>query len=302
MILALGNSEWQNGWTAHENKDRMAIGLPGQQPQLVSAVLAAAKGKRKPIIAVLVNGGLASLDSLVAVPQQQQKLAIVEALLPGNTGATALANALWGRTNTFGKLPFTMYPASFVEASDFADLSMSNPPGRSYKYYTGDALYEFSAGLSYTTFKLSSLSPDTTVLAVKLDATTDNGESWPKVSVVVTNTGTRAGDECVFLWHNASNVAAQQQQQHRTQIAAPPVPLKQLVDFQRISLNPGESKTVEFQTSPSSVTTVDAVGRQLVLPGAHGLIVTRGAQHEAGLSLTLEVLALEPRVLSQLPL
>ena len=69
--------------------------------------------RHKPIIAVLVNGGLASLDSLVAVRPQQQKLAIVEALLPGNTGATALANALWGRTNTVGKLPFTMYPASF---------------------------------------------------------------------------------------------------------------------------------------------------------------------------------------------
>lgn len=102
VILALGNSEWQNGWTAHENKDRHEIGLPGQQPELVSAVLNSTKGKGKPIIAVLVNGGLVSLDSLVAVPPQRQKLAIVEALLPGNTGATALANALWGRTNTFG--------------------------------------------------------------------------------------------------------------------------------------------------------------------------------------------------------
>ena len=74
---------------------------------------------------------------------------------------------------------------------------MSNPSGRSYTYYTGDALHEFSAGLSYTTFKLSGLSPDTTALAVTLDATTDDCESWPKVGVVVTNPGTRAGDECV---------------------------------------------------------------------------------------------------------
>jgi|EP01049_Picozoa_sp_SAG25_P010325 beta-glucosidase len=85
----------------------MAIGLPGQQQQLVSAVLNATRGKGKPIVAVLVNGGLVSLDSLVAVPPSQQKLAIVEALLPGNTGANALANALWGKTNCFGKLPFT---------------------------------------------------------------------------------------------------------------------------------------------------------------------------------------------------
>ena len=81
------------------------------------------------------------------------------------------------------------------------------------------------------------------------------------------------------------------------------MPLKQLVDFQRISLNPGESKTVEFQTGPSSATTVDAVGTKLVLPGARGLMVTRGAQHGAAeLRRTLEGVALAPRVLSQLPL
>ena len=239
----------------------------------------------------------ASLDSLVAVPQPQ-KLAIVEALLPGNTGASALANALWGHTNTFGKLPFTMYPASFVDASDFADLSMSNPPGRSYKYYTGNALFEFSAGLSYTTFKLelsNSASTPTAALEVTLDGS--EREAWPKVSVVVTNSGTRAGDEVVFLFHNASEAAAQ------NQVTSPPVPLKQLIDFQRVSLQPGEKKTVEFQTSPSSVTTVDAAGSRLVLPGEHGLIATRGAQHVADeVRVTLQVVAAEPRKLSQLPL
>jgi hypothetical protein len=209
-----------------------------------------------------------------------------------------------------------MYPANFIDASDFADLSMSNPPGRSYKYYTGQALYQFSSGLSYTTFKLSRASPTVSPsavegLAVTLDGSHGNRESWPQVSVVVTNSGSRAGDEVVFLFHNASKAAArrhhhyQQQQQGEDagSGAVPVVPLKQLVDFRRISMQPGESKTVSFQTSPASVATVDASGSRLVLPGEHGLLVSRGAQHVADeLRLTIEVVAQEPRVLSQLPL
>ena len=95
----------------------------------------------------------------------------------------------------------------------------------------------------------------------------------------------------------------QQQGEDAGSGAVPVVPLKQLVDFRRISMQPGESKTVSFQTSPASVATVDASGSRLVLPGEHGLLVSRGAQHVADeLRLTIEVVAQEPRVLSQLPL
>ena len=134
-----------------------------------------------------------------------------------------------------------------------------------------------------------------------LDGSHGNRESWPQVSVVVTNSGSRAGDEVVFLFHNASKAAARHHYYHGS--GAVPVPLKQLVDFRRISLQPGESKTVSFQISPASVATVDASGSRLVLPGEHGLLVSRGAQHVADeLQLTLEVVAQEPRILSQLPL
>jgi hypothetical protein len=124
IVLALGNSEWNNGFTAHENKDRLTIGLPGQQQELVDAVMSATSANGTPVVAVLINGGLASVDSLAA---SNKRLAIVEALLPGNTGATAVAQALYG-ANTWGKLPFTMYPSDFVTESAFDDLSMTTPP------------------------------------------------------------------------------------------------------------------------------------------------------------------------------
>ena len=299
VVLALGNSEWQNGFTCHEGKDReSSIGLPGQQLEVVSAVLNATRGKGKPIVAVLINGGLVSLDTLTAVPvSAAQQLAIVEALLPGNTGASAVVAALFGRTNTFGKLPFTMVPSSFVDESDFADLSMSNPPGRSYKYYTGKALYEYSAGLSYTTFALSPSSPAAVAVAVGDEV------EWPTVSVTVTNTGALAGDEVVFLFHNASVAhSAWLTGQIASQVAAPPLPMKQLVDFERVSLQPGQSTVVTFQLTPNSVATVDAAGSRRVLPGGHSLVVTRGASHVVDEVRTeLQVQALMPLVLSQLP-
>lgn len=296
VVLALGNSEWQNGFTCHENKDReSSIGLPGQQLEVVSAVMNATRGK--PIVTVLVNGGLASLDTLTAVPiSAAQQLAIVEALLPGNTGASALAAALFGKTNTFGKLPFTMVPSSFVDESDFSDLSMSNPPGRSYKYYTGKALYDFSAGLSYTTFALLPSSP--AALAVGGVAA-----EWPRVSVTVKNTGVLAGDEVVFLFHNASVAhSAWLAGQIGSGVAPPPLPMKQLVDFERVSLQPGQATVVTFQLTPNSIATVDAAGSRRVLPGGHSLVVSRGASHTADEVRTeLQVQALMPLVLSQLP-
>ena len=312
VVLALGNDEWQNGATAHENKDRVEIGLPGQQQPLADAVLQAAKAARVPVAAVLVNGGLCSLDSFAA--PGSGVAAIIEALEPGNTGGTAVAEALFGDTNTFGKLPFTMYPRNFTRLSAMHDMSMSAYPGRTYKYYRGPAaLFEYGFGLSYTQFQLAwggaaaSQGPAATPLAWPA------GRRWVEAAVVVTNVGNVTGDEVVFLFHNSSaprptgaaaslgglgglgggraaaaraGTAAptgqQQHQQHHQHHQHQhhqhhqQQPTKELVGFERVTLAPQQSVTVRFNVTARMLATTGADGIRAVRAGGHMLEFSRG--------------------------
>jgi beta-D-xylosidase 4 len=85
----------------------------------------------KPTAVVLVNGGALAIDNLIP-----SSPAIVEAFYPGKN-AQAVANALFGVTNRFGRLPYTMYPSAYVEQVDMNNMSMQAGPGRTYKFYTG---------------------------------------------------------------------------------------------------------------------------------------------------------------------
>ena len=92
----------------------------------------------KPTVLVLVNGGIIAIDNLT-----QTAPAILEAFMPGVHGAQAIAETVYGHNNPGGKLPVTIYPASYVDEVDFLDMSMTAGPGRSYRYYTGKPLYPF---------------------------------------------------------------------------------------------------------------------------------------------------------------
>ena len=102
-------------------------------------------------VVVMINGGLISIDEL-----KDSAPAIIEAFMPGVHGGTALAATIFGDNNPGGKMPVTMYPQRYVNETDFLSMSMSN---RSYKYYTGECLYPFGFGLSYTTFDLKWQTP-----------------------------------------------------------------------------------------------------------------------------------------------
>ena len=266
VILALGNDEWSNGFTAHENKDRVNIGLPGQQQPLADAILAAAKKVQIPVVAVLVNGGLCSLDSF-AIPDSGVH-GILEALEPGNTGGTAVAEALFGDTNSFGKLPFTMYPRNFTTISDMHDMSMATYPGRTYKYYHGpSALFDFGFGLSYTEFEISEPS---TLLRQEMDS----AKGWLTTSVRVTNVGTVAGDEVVFLFRKPNQTDTDGARQ---------VPQKQLIGFERVTLAPGQGVTVQFNVTAGMLSTYighSNVPMWEVRPGKHHLAFSRGHGRE----------------------
>jgi len=142
VVLVLGIDET----IEKEGHDRIQITLPGVQEQFVQAILATGK----PTAMVLINGGIVAIDKLKPVVP-----AIIETFYPGYWGGVAIADVIFGDYNPGGKLPVTYYASDFVTQSDFLDMSMTDSPGRTYRYYTGKPLWPFGWGLSYTTFSLN---------------------------------------------------------------------------------------------------------------------------------------------------
>jgi len=221
--------------------DRTEIGLPGVQEDLLKAV--AETGV--PIVVVLQNG------SAVAVNwAEQHAAAIVELWYPGEEGGTALADVLFGDVNPGGRLPVTFY-TSADQLPPFRDYDME---GHTYRYFRGEPLYPFGFGLSYTTFDYSDLELSATRLA----------QGAPlEMSVTVTNTGNVAGDEVVQVY--VTDVEA-----------GVPVPIRQLVGFDRVHLAPGESKRAAFTVTPRQLSLILDDGSRAVEPGTFDLFVGGG--------------------------
>ncbi len=226
--------------------DRDAIDLPGVQEALLQVV--AATGK--PLVVVLLNG------SAVAVNwAEEHAAAIVEAWYPGEEGGTALADVLFGNYNPAGRLPVTFYKSA-DDLPPFCDYAMKRHgmAGHTYRYFGGEVLYPFGYGLSYTTFAYSDLA----LSADKIKA----GESLT-VSVKVTNTGARAGDEVVQLYVRDVETSV-------------PVPIRQLQGFTRVHLKPGAQQTVTFTLTPRQMSLIADDGQRVVEPGVFEVAVGGG--------------------------
>ena len=218
--------------------DRVDIGLPAAQQKLMEEI--AALGK--PVVLVLLNG------SALAVNWARDHVpAIVEAWYPGEAGGDAIADVLFGDYNPAGRLPVTFY-RSADQLPAFTDYRMA---GRTYRYFTGEPLYPFGYGLSYTTFAYRNL---------RLPGEAQAGAPVA-VSVEVQNTGQTAGEEVVELY--VKHIGA-----------AVPAPLISLEGFARVSLQPGESRVVNFTLTPRQLSTVEADGHRLAEPGT--LVVSAG--------------------------
>lgn len=195
--------------------DREDIQLPESQTDLIRAIQATGK----PIVLVLLNG------SAVAFNWEAENIpAILEAWYPGQAGGEAVADVLWGDYNPAGRLPVTFYK-SIDQISAFDNYDMK---GKTYRYFTGEPLYEFGYGLSYTNFEYNFKSIPESVKAGK-DI---------KVAVDVTNTGKMDGDEVVQLYVSLP------ESKHL-------VPVRSLQGFKRIHLKAGETQTVEFTLTPN---------------------------------------------------
>jgi beta-glucosidase len=179
--------------------------------------------------------------SAIATPWEADNIpAIVNAWYGGQSAGTAVADVLFGDYNPSGRLPVTFY-RSDSDLPSFEDYSMKN---RTYRYFTGTPLYGFGYGLSYTSFRYDLL---------QTPAANESGKSI-RVSVRVTNTGKKAGDEVVQLYVVNQNTAIK-------------TPLKSLKGFQRIGLKPAESRVVRFTLSPEDLSYVDANGQRHPLIG-----------------------------------
>jgi beta-glucosidase len=195
-----------------EGLDRPDWNLPGAQGDLIQAVFAA----NPRTVVVLVTAGPVAIDWA-----QENVPAILTAFYDGQEQGTAIADALLGDTNPGGKLTTTWYTGA-ATLPPIGDYDLRK--GRTYLYYQGTPLYPFGFGLSYTTFAYANFQVAPTIVTPGGTAT---------IMVDVTNTGKRAGDEVVQLYaHDA--------------FATVPRPLKELRGFQRVRLEPGQSRTVTF--------------------------------------------------------
>lgn len=231
----------------HEGVDRTETTLPGLQHAFALQVLALGK----PVVLVLTNGGQLEVADLISASP-----AVVEAFNPSVAGPRGLALSLFGRSNSWGKLPYTIYDAGFTKAMPMDHYSMSEGLGRTYRYYTGRPTFPFGFGLSYTTFALKCVRTDQAVVSARCE---------------VKNVGTVAGDAVILVFHSAGADVRR--------AAGQPLPLRQLRAFDRRHVPAGQSVQVDFSEEDlgdESLKLVDPGGQRVLYPGTHGLLFSTG--------------------------
>ena len=239
--------------------DRSTIEFPAVQQRLMDAL--ASTGK--PLVVVLMNGGALALGKTA-----QQASAVLEAWYPGQAGGEAIVDSLFGENNPSGRLPVTFY-ASTSQLPAFDDYSMK---GRTYRYFTGTALYGFGFGLSYTSFQYS----DGWLSATALRA----GDSL-EVSVKLKNTGDRDGSETVEVYLIPKGVSG--------------APIQSLVGIERAYLKKDETRTIHIRIDPRQLSLVDAGGGRSIQAGEYE-IYAGGSQpsHDAGVFLPFRIEGTSP--------
>ncbi len=241
VMLVLGESGDMSG----EAASRSSLDLPGQQEKLLEAV--AATGK--PVVLVLMSGRPLAISWAA-----EHVAAILEAWFPGTEGGNAVADVVFGDVNPSGRLPVSFPRAVGQVPIYYSHLNTGRPFGVDPRYQTGyidlpsSPLYPFGYGLSYAKFAYRSLHTETQ-LGI-------HGEM--QVSVEVTNTGSRAGEEVVQLYV-------------RELVSPIARPVRELKQFKRVVLKPGETRKVEFTIERSQLARPDM--RFAVNPGAYSIAV-----------------------------
>ncbi len=241
------------GITSKLEGEEMKVDLPGFRggdrtnlnlPEEEQALLGAMKGSGKPLVVILMNGSALGVNWA-----NDHANAILEAWYAGEEGGTAIAQTLAGANNPAGRLPVTFYKG-VEQLPDFEDYAMKN---RSYRYFTGEPLYPFGYGLSYSKFEYSGL---------KLSQPELQAGDPLEVEVDVKNTSQQNGDEVVELYLSFPQM--------------PGAPLRALRGFTRVHLNAGEQRHVNLALQPRDLSYVDETGDRLVAAGDYVITVGGG--------------------------
>ncbi|MAW99437.1 MAG: beta-glucosidase [Sphingomonas sp.] len=235
IILNIGGNEQtsREGWAKEHIGDRASLDMVGQQQELFDAL----KALGKPIVVVLTNG-----RPLSTVKVADEANALVESWYLGQATGTGLASMLFGETNPGGKLPVTI-PRTVGQIPIYYNYKPS--AHRGYLFTDADPLFPFGWGLSYSAFSLSK---------PRLSQANIGTEGTVTVSVDITNSGKRAGDEVVQLYIRDKESSVTQ-------------PVKALKGFQRVTLNAGERRTVNFTLTPEALSLWNSDMKRVVEPG-----------------------------------
>jgi beta-glucosidase len=240
VVVAVGETRGMS----HEASSRSSLGLPGTQLELLKAL----KTTGKPLVLVLMNGRPLTINW-----EKDNADAILEAWYPGTEGGHAIADLLFGDANPSGKLPVT-FPRSLGQIPTYYNaLRIGRPftPGKAPNYTSQyfeeeyGPLYPFGYGLSYTTFSLS----DVRLSGAKLAR---NGNLT--ASVTVKNTGDRAGEAVLQLYL-------------QDVMASTVRPAKELKDFRKVMLAPGESRVIDFPIGEDKLRFYNAKLEYVAEPG-----------------------------------
>jgi beta-glucosidase len=261
VVLALGGNEIISRESIGQTVPGMppsfgdtdTLELPGRQNELVNEI--AKLGK--PTVAVLLNGRPYAITGLV-----KQIPAIVEGWYLGQETGNAIAGVLFGDVNPSGRLPVTI-------ARNVGQLPVfyyKTPAARrGYVFNDNSPLFPFGFGLSYTTFEFSQPAADRYQIACSGKA---------QVSITVTNTGKRAGDQVVqmYIHHPVSSVVQ---------------PILALKGFQRVHLEPGTSQKVTFEVGPDELSILDANMQRIVEPGKVDVLIGANSAQTSAVQLTV---------------
>jgi beta-glucosidase len=260
VVIAIGESADMSG----EASSRSSLDLPGRQLDLVKAVQATGK----PTIVVLMNGRPLTINWIA-----ENTPAILETWFAGTQAGNAIADVLFGDVNPGGKLPLTFPRTVGQEPLYYNHMNTGRPPDANNKYTSKylDALwtplFPFGYGLSYTQFRLSNL---------RLSAQRIRPDGRLNVSVDVENTGRRGGDEVVQLYV-------------RDTAASVTRPVKELKGFERVTLRPGEKRTLAFTLAPEQLGFYNRELRFIVEPGEFKVMLATSSADEHELAASFEV-------------
>jgi beta-glucosidase len=254
-VLVVGENESTNreAWAEEHRGDRDSLDLLGAQNELVKAVVETGK----PVVVLLINGRPLSVNYIAEHAQ-----GIFEGWYLGEMGGQAFAEALFGDVNPGGKLPIT-FPHTVGALPDFYNHKPSD--NRSYEFSTRQPLFAFGSGLSYTTFKFDNLRVEPQQILAGGTA---------KVSVDITNTGAREGDEVAELYLHQ-------------RVASVTQPVMKLTGFERVTLKPGEKRPVEFTVTPEMLKIWDIDMQRVVEPGIFDLMVGPSSDRTSAVKLTV---------------